>query len=124
MNSTKALHPITISQSQVMFTRTVAKKQDISLNLKVPPPKCVHCTDINSTYENFVGFNKLYFRLEKGIKILLNHYPMQYIYANNLIHVGLFEQTVQLIILFWDTSIQGKQNLVPENVRIIFLFIR
>ena len=48
---------------------------------------------------------------------------MQYIYANNLIHVGLFEQTVQLIILFWDTSIQGKQNLVPENVRIIFVFI-
>ena len=48
---------------------------------------------------------------------------MQYIYANNLIHVGLFEQTVQLIILFWDTSIQGKQNLIPENVRIIFVFI-
>ena len=48
---------------------------------------------------------------------------MQYIYANNLIHVGLFEQTVQLNILFWDTSIQGKQNLVPENVRIIFVFI-
>ena len=48
---------------------------------------------------------------------------MQYIYAKNLIHVGLFEQTVQLIILFWDTSIQGKQNLVPENVRIIFVFI-
>ena len=48
---------------------------------------------------------------------------MQYIYANNLIHVGLFEQTVELIILFWDTSIQGKQNLVPENVRIIFVFI-
>ena len=49
---------------------------------------------------------------------------MQYVYANNLIQVGLFEQTVQLIILFWDTSIQGKQNLVPENVRIIFVFIR
>ena len=48
---------------------------------------------------------------------------MQYIYANNLIHVGLFEQT-ELIILFWDTSIQWKQNLVLENVRIVFVFIR
>ena len=31
---------------------------------------------------------------------MLSHYPMQYIYANNLIHVGLIEQTVLLIILF------------------------
>ena len=49
---------------------------------------------------------------------------MQYIYANNLIHVGLIEQTVyNWSSSFWDTSIQGTQNLVPENVHIIFVFI-
>ena len=70
------------------------KKGTNPVNLKVPPPKCVHCSDINSTSENFVGFNKLYVTLEKRIKILLSHYPIQYIYVNNLIHVGLIEQTV------------------------------
>ena len=102
MNSTKALCPITISQSQVLFTRTVSRlsKTIISLNPRVPLPRCVHCTDINSTQENFVGFNKLYITLEKRIKILLSHYPMQYIlYANNLIHVGLIEQTLIILIL-------------------------
>ena len=38
MNSIRALHPMTISQLQVMFTTTGAhQKQDISLFLKVPP---------------------------------------------------------------------------------------
>ena len=49
---------------------------------------------------------------------------MQYIYANNLIHVGLIEQTeCNWSSSLWDTSIQGTQNLVPENVHSIFVFI-
>ena len=79
----------------------------------MPPPKCVHCTDINSTEENVVGFNKLYITLEKRIKIFLSHSPMQYIYANNLIHVGLIEQTVKLIILFLGHLHSGDTKLGP-----------
>ena len=45
---------------------------------------------------------------------------MQYIYADNLIHVGLIEQTVWSSS-FCDTSIQGTKNLVLENVHIIFV---
>ena len=91
---------MTISESQVMFTRTVTgvacQKQDISLNLKVPPAQvCSLHSDINLTQKNLVGLNKLYIGLKKRIQIMLSHYPIQYIlYANNLIHVGLIEQIV------------------------------
>ena len=40
------------------------------------------------------------------------------------IHVGLIEQTeCNWSSFLWDTSIQGTQNLVPENVNIIVVFI-
>ena len=60
-----------------------------------------------------LGFNKLYIGLEKRIKILLCHYPMQYIYANNLILVGLFAQTVLLIILFLGHLHSGNTKFGP-----------
>ena len=66
----------------------------------------------------------MYITLEKRIKILLSHYPMQYIYANNLIHVGLIlSKQCNWSSCFCDTSIQGTQNLAPENVHIVFVSI-
>ena len=47
------------------------------------------------------------------MKILLSHYPIQYIYANNLIHVGLIEQTVLLIILFLGHLHSGDTKFAP-----------
>ena len=38
---------------------------------------------------------------------------MQYIYANNLIHVGLIEQTVLLIILFLGHLHSGDTKFAP-----------
>ena len=49
---------------------------------------------------------------------------MQYIYANNLIHVGLIlRKQCNWSSSFWDTSIQETQNLAPENVHIVFVSI-
>ena len=45
---------------------------------------------------------------------MLSHYPMQYIlYANNLIHVDLIEETVLLIILFLGHLHSGDTTFGP-----------
>ena len=49
---------------------------------------------------------------------------MQYIYANNLIHVGLIEQIVKLIILFlWHLNLGNTKFGAGKCAHIIFVSI-